>query len=94
MFLSVELAWESDDVCAEILLSLLKRLEKDSPYTKVKALRCIRYIIMKGPETFHRDIQRRADPIRDATRKLARSNARAGVRRRRRPSLNLCPCLL
>jgi len=62
------MTWEDEDLCQEVLSSLLKRLDKDAPFVKVKALRCIRYIVQKGHESFHRDIQRRADPIRNATR--------------------------
>ena len=52
----------------EVLTSLLKKVEKDAPFVKAKALRTIRYVITKGHESFHRELQRRADGIRDATR--------------------------
>jgi hypothetical protein len=58
----------SPNDCTEVQNYLLKRLEKDAPIVKLKSLRVIKHVILKGHETFHKDLQRRFQPIKNCTR--------------------------
>lgn len=62
-----KLTWEDGEKCEDVLNFLVKRLDKDSPAVKLKCLRVLKYCVSKGHESFHRDLQRQVQPIKDAT---------------------------
>ena len=58
--------WTFADVqaCQQLADYLLKKLEKDNPYTKVKVLRIIHHVCEQGKPDFRRQVARRADIVK------------------------------
>ena len=63
-----DLTHESADDCEKILDLLNGRLESDSAYTRVKALRLMRFCCQRGAATFKLDLSRKTDNVRACLR--------------------------
>lgn len=59
----VKLTFESAKVSGELQDYLLARLEKPSADVKLKALRVMKHLLLKGHRTFRLDMQRRVEPL-------------------------------
>eukprot|EP01133_Synstelium_polycarpum_P015630 gene15630-18570_t len=65
-YLYVDLQNESNasiERCQQILSQLLSRLKKDSPIVKLKALKCIKHLLLKGNPTFRQDLATFTEPL-------------------------------
>ncbi|EGD81367.1 hypothetical protein PTSG_02086 [Salpingoeca rosetta] len=61
-----KLTFESSQMSMDLMDYLLARVKKKSVYTKIKALKILKYLVEKGHEGFFKDLQRRSDDIRQA----------------------------
>lgn len=59
-----ELTMESLTDCRAVMDQLLGRLDSDSAYSRVKALKIIKHLAQRGRPEFQMEIQRKTDPIR------------------------------
>ncbi len=59
-----DLTLESAEESQSIMDNLLDRLEKDSPFTRTKALRLIKFLCMRGRADFQTDLQRKNEAVR------------------------------
>ena len=62
-FFVLELSFGSVEQCQILLDVLLQRLTVDSPDVRLKALRVIKQLLMKGHRSFHSELQRRTTEL-------------------------------
>lgn len=61
-------SYTSLQAASELADLLLRRVEKDSPDVKYKALKCIKYLCLHGRAEFRADAQRESAVIKQALR--------------------------
>ena len=63
LVVGTEISFESVEQCQVLQDLLMKRLSKESPDVKVKTLRVIKQLLLKGHRSFRIELQRRTDDL-------------------------------
>ncbi|GAM20482.1 hypothetical protein SAMD00019534_036570 [Acytostelium subglobosum LB1] len=58
---------QSVEKCQQILSQLLNRLKKDSPVVKLKCLKCMKHLVLKGSAVFKQDLSTCSDHLQQCT---------------------------
>ena len=58
-------SFKSVNSCMKLEDNLLRKLKKPSSFVKLKTLRVIKHLLVKGNPSFRKDMQRRSEPIAD-----------------------------